>query len=298
MSLAESFPRVAFQGEPGAFSEEAALRLLGSTVETVPRASFDALFSAVEEHAADAILAPIENTLAGTIVPVCDMLWNCRLRIHAEAVHPVRLCLIGAPGATIQNIHSIQSHPAALAQCENYFRAHPQIQRIAAEDTAGSVRALMQQSDPLRAALASRRAAELYGAVVLWEGIEDDPQNFTRFLLLAPKVQALTPGNKLTLLVHLAHRPGSLHRALHVLVARQMNLLKIESRPLLGSPWHYRFFLDVETPPDSDFVQNTLREMARETEEVRNLGWYRAAEMPPQVAERSMSEALPKRSAG
>jgi prephenate dehydratase len=293
VSRVQEFSRIAFQGEPGAFSEEAAVRLLGDAVETVPRPSFDALFAAIDAGAADAILAPIENSLAGTIVPVCDLLWSCRHTIHAEAIHPIRMCLIGAPGATLQSIRSVQSHPAALAQCENYFRAHARVHKVAAEDTAGSVREVMQQRDPVRAAIASRRAAERYGATVLCAGIDDNALNYTRFLLLAPQAATQRGANKMTLLVRLGHRPGSLHRALEVFARRNMNLLKIESRPLHGSPWHYRFFLDVETPPVAELVQATLRDLEKHTEEVRLLGWYRAAATPGQVAAPAISDACP-----
>lgn len=272
--------RIAFQGEPGAFSEEAAIALLGEAVQTVPRPTFDSLFAAIHDGAAEAILAPIENSLAGTIPRVCDLLWDCELSVQAETVHPIRHCLIGAPGATLQSIRSVQSHPAALAQCENYFLMHPQITRIAADDTAGSVRQIVEARDVSVAAIASRRAATLHGGVVLREALEDDPQNYTRFLLLAPRNQQPAGANKLTVLLHLAHRPGTLHRALDIFARAQMNLLKIESRPLVGRPWHYRFFLDVQTPPERAAVDAALDALRKETEEMRILGWYRAAAVP------------------
>lgn len=287
--------RVAFQGERGAFSEEAALRLLGPAADTVPRPTFDSLFRAVSQNVATAILAPIENSLAGTIARVCDLLWDCPLTVQAEVIHPIRHCLIGAPGATLQNIRSVQSHPAALAQCENYFQEHPNVQRVATEDTAGSVRDIVLRGDPTLAAIASRRAAEIYGGVVLQEGLEDDPQNFTRFLLLGPQAKTPAGANKMTLLLQLPHRPGTLHRALEVFSRRKMNLLKIESRPQVGRPWHYRFFLDVETPQDTEYVQATLDELRKETEEMRLLGWYRAAETPQADAAQGLAAAQPAR---
>jgi len=275
----EAHARVAFQGEAGAFSEEAVLQHDPSNLP-VACPTFDALFGSISEGKADYILAPIENTLAGTVSRVCDLLWTCDLTVRAEVIHPIRLCLIGCAGASLEDIRVVQSHPVALSQCENYFTAHPQIQRVAGEDTAGSLRDVVQAQDKSRAAIASCRAAALYGGSVLWQGLEDDSQNFTRFLILGPERKPATAGNKLTLLVHLAHQPGSLHRALGVFARRKMNLLKIESRPLAGSPWHYRFFLDMETPQREDFVQAALHEFSKEVDEVRLLGWYRAAAQP------------------
>lgn len=279
------FARVAFQGEPGAFSEEAARNLLGPDVKTIPCPTFEALFGATARGTAEAILAPIENTLAGTIARACDLLWDSALFIQAETIHRVRHCLIGARGATLQMIRSVQSHPAALAQCENFFAMHPLVKRIAGEDTAGSVRDMMAQGDPSYAAIASRRAAEIYGAQVMLEDIEDNPENYTRFLLLAAEISGIAGADKMTLLLELAHRPGSLHRALAVFSNRGMNLLKIESRPLVGKPWHYRFFLDVETPQDALVMQSALRELEGECEALRLLGWYRAAARVPLSAE-------------
>jgi prephenate dehydratase len=157
---------------------------------------------------------------------------------------------------------------------------HPQITRVAADDTAGSVRQIVAARDASHAAIASRRAAALHGGAVLLEGLEDDPQNFTRFLLLAPRTHQPAAANKLTVLLHLAHRPGTLHRALEVVARARMNLLKIESRPLVGTPWHYRFFLDIQTPPDRAAVDLALDALRKEAEEMRILGWYRAAGTP------------------
>ena len=290
MATGRRFARVAFQGEPGAFSEEAACNLLGPDVQTIPCPTFEALFAAIARETAEAILAPIENTLAGTIARACDLLWDSALFIQAETIHRVRHCLVGARGATLQTIRSVQSHPAALAQCENFFVRHSLVKRVAGEDTAGSVREVMAAGDPSCAAIASRRAAEIYGAQVMLEDIEDNAENYTRFLLLAPKISGIAEADKMTVLLELAHRPGSLHRALAVFSNRGMNLLKIESRPLVGKPWHYRFFLDVETPPDSQVMQATMRELEAECEALRLLGWYRAAARPPLGAEAAAVE--------
>lgn len=178
--------RVAFQGEPGAFSEEAAIQLLGSGITTVPRPTFDLAFRSIEDGLADAIVAPVENTLAGSVVRVYDLLLLSQLGIVAETILPIEHHLIGCPGATLENLRSVASHPMALAQCERFFAAHPNLKRVPAEDTAGSVREALARGDKTCAGIASRRAAEYYEGAILAESIQDNTANFTRFVLLRP----------------------------------------------------------------------------------------------------------------
>src|SRR5437870_9881044 len=181
--------RVAFQGEPGAFSEAAAIQLLGGAISTVPRATFEAAFAAIAEGAADGVLAPVENSLAGSVVRVFDLLMESRLAIVAETVLPIEMQLIAAPGASLSDIRSVASHPMALAQCERFFAAHPHLKRVPAEDTAGSVREALSRGDKSCAAIAGRRAAEHYHGVILAASIQDNSENFTRFVLLIPVVR-------------------------------------------------------------------------------------------------------------
>ncbi|MEJ7617672.1 MAG: prephenate dehydratase [Pyrinomonadaceae bacterium] len=270
--------RVAFQGERGAFSEEAAVRLLGEDIELVPRPTFEALYESISEDAADKILAPIENSLAGSIHRSYDLLLECNLTITGETVIPVVHNLIARPGAEFGDVQIVQSHPVALAQCERFFRAHPAIKRIATEDTAGSVRQMMEQSDKTRAAIAGRRAAEIYGAVVLRDHLEDHPENYTRFLLLAPLTESfVTRADKLSLVLKLAHRPGALHHALEPFANRGIDLLKIESRPVRGAPWQYHFYLDLQASMDDERAAEALRELRARADEVRVLGCYPSA---------------------
>ena len=167
--------RVAFQGERGAFSEEAAVRFFCGRIELIPRATFDALYSAIDDGVADMILAPIENSLAGTVHRSCDLLLANKLTIQGEVIIPIAMCLIGAPGARWEEIRSVESHPVALAQCENFLSEHTHIRRIVAEDTAGSVRNIVQANDASRAAIAGKYAAEFYGGVVLREQPGEGP---------------------------------------------------------------------------------------------------------------------------
>ena len=272
--------RVAFQGEPGAFSEAAAIQLLGDSITTVPRATFDAAFRALEDRSADALLAPVENTLAGSVVRVYDLLLQSQLTIVAETILPIEHHLIGCPGATLQGLRSVASHPMALAQCERFFSSHPELKRVPAEDTAGSVREALARGDKSGAAIAGRRAAEHYRGVILAEGIQDNTENFTRFVLLVPeKVTAawLSPeARKISLAMRLAHRPGALLASLQPFAKHGVNLLKIESRPIHGHPWEYQFFIDVEAA-DVARLDQALAEVRNATSELRILGRYGAA---------------------
>ena len=272
--------RVAFQGEPGAFSEAAAIQLLGNAITTVPRATFDAAFRAIDEGAADALLAPVENSLAGSVVRVFDLLMESRLAIVGETILPIEMQLIAAPGTSLNDIRSVASHPMALAQCERFFAAHPQWKRIPAEDTAGSVREALSRGDKSCAAIAGRRAAEHYKGVILAESIQDNAENFTRFVLLVPEKEAhawLSPAaRKVSLAMRLAHRPGALLASLEPFAKHGVNLLKIESRPIHGRPWEYQFFIDVEAS-DVALLDQALAEVRSATSELRVLGRYIAA---------------------
>lgn len=268
--------RVAFQGEPGAFSEEAAIALLGADIETVPRLTFEALFSSVQDDVADYALAPIENSLAGSVHKSYDLLLQSHLQVVREVILPIAHNLIGTPEASLEDIESAESHPVALAQCEEFFRARPQILRVPALDTAGSVREIILARDLTRAAIAGRRAAEIYGGRILLEHIEDHRENFTRFLLLAASPEPREDADKLSLVVHLEHKPGALNRALEVFARRGISLLKIESRPIAGHPWQYRFYLDLQTSLNERETVRALEELRACASEVRILGCYPA----------------------
>jgi prephenate dehydratase len=267
---------VAIQGEAGSFSHAAARRLLGEDVKLLHKQSFDALFESVGSGEAERGLLPIENSLAGSIHENYDRLSASPLHIVGETQLRVSHCLIGRPGASLASIRRASSHAVALAQCRRFFAENPQIEPVVVYDTAGSVRDLMQGGMASGAAIGSRLAAELYGGQVLREAIEDDPQNFTRFLLLSR--DELPPGDatktSLTFVLHSV--PGSLHRALGAFASRGVDLAKIESRPLRGRPWEYAFYLDAmgdPAGPAGDAVAE-LKEMAVS---LRVLGSYPAA---------------------
>jgi prephenate dehydratase len=271
--------RVAFQGEPGAFSEEAALQLLGEKITTIPRATFDLAFRSIEDGLADAVLAPVENSLAGSVVRVYDLLLTSSLGIVGETILPIEHHLIGCPGSSLESLRSVASHPMALAQCENFFLAHPQLKRVPAEDTAGSVREALARGDKSCAGIAGRRAATHYGGVILSESVQDNAENFTRFVLLRPmnaESGAPPDAHKMSLAMRLAHRPGALLASLEPFSRYGVNLLKIESRPIHGQPWEYQFFLDVEAESSSQ-LDAALVEVRKATSDLRVLGLYVAA---------------------
>jgi prephenate dehydratase len=271
--------RISFQGERGAFSEEAAVKLLGEDIQLVPRPTFEVLYSSMQDGLADFILAPIENSLAGSVHRSYDLLIASGLHIQAEVVIPIVHNLIGVPGATFERVTQVSSHPVALAQCERFFASHPGIKKVTADDTAGSVREVIRAGDPSKAAIASRRAAAVYGGLILREHLEDHPENYTRFLLLTTSGEISDDADKLSLVLYLAHKPGSLCRVLNAFAQRNMNLLKIESRPIPGTPWSYCFYLDLQASLKDANARAALEELKNYSDSIKILGCYPQAKV-------------------
>ncbi len=269
--------RVAFQGERGAFSEEAAVKLLGEGIVLVPRPTFDAMFAAIGEGLADYALAPIEKSLAGSVHRSFDLMVESRLNIIAEVIIPIAHNLIGLPGVSFEEIAVVESHVVALAQCEQFFIAHPGLRRIVRDDTAGSVREIVRAGDRTRAAIAGRRAAEIYGGAILQEHLEDNRENFTRFLLLSLAADSFPEADKLSLVFELDHRPGALYHALEPFARREINMMKIESRPVHGRPWQYRFYLDLQASRRDADVCAALEELEKLVVGLQVLGSYVSA---------------------
>ena len=241
--------KVAVQGERGSFSHEAARAALGPEADVLPRPSFDALFAAVVGGEAERGLLPIENSLAGSIHENYDRLQASPLNIVGETQLRIRHCLIALPGVALESLRRVASHPVALSQCRGFFAEHPAVEAVAAYDTAGSVLDLMRGGSTYQGAIASALAAELYGGVVLREGLEDDAQNFTRFLVLALEPGPIEAATKTSIVFTLDNEPGALHNAMGAFASRGVDLAKIESRPLRGRPWEYAFYLDVLGDP-------------------------------------------------
>jgi prephenate dehydratase len=279
--------RAAFQGERGAFSEEAARRILGPGVQAVPYKSFDEMFQAVTSGAADCAIAPIENTLAGSVIRNYDLLLECDLTIVGEVVLKVVHNLIAPPGVALGDIKRVYSHPVALAQCGRFFAAHPQFEVVPAYDTAGSVKMIIESGRRDEAAIAGRSAAETYDARILEAGIESNSQNFTRFFLLvrpdrAGGIAPVTggPERKTSIVFRIGNKPGALYRSLAAFAEQGIDLTKIESRPIEGRPWEYSFYLDFIGDRASPPVQQALAHLAGQAENLRILGSYPKAADP------------------
>ncbi|MBL8095152.1 MAG: prephenate dehydratase [Anaerolineales bacterium] len=267
--------KVAFQGEPGAFSEAAAFEHFGSDIATVPCETFDDVFAAVEAGMVAVGLVPIENSLGGSIHRNYDLLMRHSLSITAEHYLRVRHCLIGLPGAQLSDVKRVISHPQGLAQTEHWVRAQlPGVQSDPVHDTAGSVRMVRDAGDPALAAIASRRAADVYGMHILAEGIEDDAANYTRFLAIRPEQILPTGDAKTSLVFTVRHQPGSLFKALSVFALRDIDLTKIESRPLAGHAFEYLFYVDIVGSQSSDVVRRALDHLAEYAAMLRVLGSY------------------------
>ena len=276
----EDQPRVAFQGELGAFSNEAARKLLGDQVALVPRRTFDEMFAAVENGEAGYCLAPIENSLFGSVYQNYDLLLRHELRITGEVNLRIVHNLIAPREMELDDVRRVYSHPVALAQCQRFLAAHPRMEQVSAYDTAGSVKMLMETREPGAAVIAGAVAATAYGACVLLTGIEDNLQNYTRFWLLARADRVNEPAegaDKTSIVFALDNRTGSLFRALAVFALRDIDLSKIESRPLIGRPWEYTFYLDFMGHTSEPRVQAALGNLAEFATSVRVLGCYRRA---------------------
>ena len=275
--------RVAFQGELGAFSQQAIQQLLGPKARPIPHARFDQVFAALDQGSVDAAAIPIENTLHGSIHENYDLLLKHDFAITAETSVRIVHNLIAPPGLTFAQVRKVYSHPVAINQCLDFFAKHKRIQREPFYDTAGSVKMIMEQRPPGGAAIASELAAKIYKARILKRGIEDDRQNFTRFFLLEPsgsKPRVSQGGQrpwKTSLVFSTKNMPGALFRALSALALRDLNLAKIESRPLRGKPWEYLFYLDLLGRRDDQAVKNALAHLAEVADFLRVLGSYRAA---------------------
>jgi prephenate dehydratase len=267
--------RIAFQGEPGAYSEEA-LYLLDPKAASVPCYEFADVVAAVGEGRADAGLLPIENSLVGSIATNFDLIAESPVAIVREVVSPVHHCLLGVRGATRESLRRVLSHPVALAQCERLLGSLAGVEVVAFYDTAGAAAEVARRTDVAIGAVAGALAARRYGLEILLERIEDEPHNQTRFLLVARDGAPPAPGvaAKTTLRLRLPHRPGTLARALAPFADGGLNLTKLESRPDRTTPWQYLFYVDVETRVEEPAMQGALAALRAQGAEIKVLGEY------------------------
>jgi prephenate dehydratase len=265
--------KVAYQGEPGAYSDEA-VSVLFEDAEALGFATFRLTFEALTMGAVDVGVLPVENSSAGVVQEVSDMLWELPgLRVVREHVHPVRHCLLGWPGP----VERALSHPQALAQCDGYLHSR-QIRPVAFHDTAGAARAVAEQRQPGTAAIASKAAAARYGLYVLAESIQDDSENRTRFVVIErgqpARPRDAGPGHKCSLAFVTAHQPGGLSHALDCFARRGVNLTRLDSRPMKGRPFEYRFYLDFAVNGNTDAAEAALSDLEEASAEIRLFGTY------------------------
>lgn len=264
--------RVGYQGEPGAFSEEAA-RVLFPDAVPIPHRTFRSIFEDVGGGSLRYGVVPLENSQAGSISETYDLLRNDRVSIVGEAVVRVDHALLALPGVGLGGIRVVASHPQALAQCEDFLAALP-VEIISVYDTAGAAKRIAEERRADEAAVASPRAAEMYGLAVLAHGIQTYQDNRTRFAAISADPTPLGPADKTTILFGTPNEPAALHRAIGTLASRGLNLSKIESRPVGGEPWHYHFYVDVDAGLGEPALAAALEDMNAAATFVRVLGSY------------------------
>src|SRR5499425_1161502 len=258
----------AYQGTRGSNSEDAAIDLLSADAKLLPRDTLEDVFNAVTREEARYGVVPVENTLAGSIHRCYDLLFENDVKIIGETVRHILFAVIAPPGVGLTDVRKALSHPVALAQCETFFRQHPQIQPVPVYDTAGAVEIVMNEGSRDSAAVATRRAATVYGGEVLAEAIQDHLENYTRFLLITPSASSEC---KTTIVFSVGNLPGALYHSLRPFAERRIDLAKIESRPLRGSPFEYLFYLDLVGRADSAPVADALAELQAQAKSMRVL---------------------------
>jgi prephenate dehydratase len=273
--MSQPFVRAAFQGERGAYSEAAAAAFFGETVQVIPCQDFDTVFEAVTTGQADHGVLPVENSLAGSIHRNYDLLLRFNLSIVGEVQIPIAHQLIGLPGIALTEIKKVYSHPQALAQCEHSIsRILPHAERIATYDTAGSVKIIKEQNITDGAGLASARSAGIYGMNILQPDMQDNPENYTRFVVVGREPVVPQGEAKTSIIFSVDSIPGALFKCLAVFALRDIDLTKIESRPLQGKRWQYFFYIDFIGSQQQEHCRNALNHLQEMTSYFKLLGSY------------------------
>jgi prephenate dehydratase len=279
------FMRIAYQGEPGAYSEAAALRFSDHT-DLLPCEAFDDVFKAVASGKATHGILPVENSIGGSIHRNYDLLIEHDLPIVGEVELPIRHHLLALPGTSVEQVQRIYSHPQALAQCERFLREFANLRIHSTYDTAGSAKLIKEQGLADAAAIASERAAQVFGLDVLRSDIQDYSDNITRFLVISRTTDPEAPADKTTLVFSLSNEPGALFKALSVFALRDIDLTKIESRPMRGRPWEYLFYVDIPVSRQDLRCARALVHLAEFARSLRTLGSYaswKGREQAPRV---------------
>lgn len=268
--------KVAFQGEPGAYSQAAAVSFFKDPIETMPHPTFYDALDSTENGRSDYTILPVENSLEGSVGESYDLLLTTKLSAVGEIYHRISHCLIGLQD--LEKIDTVYSHPQALGQCRKFIQEN-RLKPIPTYDTAGSVKILLELNKNNIACIASRKAAEIYNVPIIREGIEDNSNNYTRFLILANKKKERISKDKTSIIFAIKHVPGALYNILEKFNTNNINLTKIESRPTKSTPWEYNFYVDFEGHQDDKNIQDTLEKIKANTTFLKILGSYPRAEL-------------------
>lgn len=267
--------RVALQGQKASFHDIAAKQFFGEDIDIIPCKTFAGTFATLSSGKADRAVVAIENSLFGSINEIYDLLLEHRFWICGEVYLRVEQCLIGLQGAFLQKIAEVHSHPVALAQCEDFLdKKLPRAKRFESYDTASSVAEVKQWDNPTKAAIGSAAAAKLHGLKILAREIETNKQNYTRFVVLQKNMKSIKGTDKTSLVLVASHQPGSLYKALGVFAKRDINISKLQSRPIIGQAWHYMFYVDVDVGSSTKLVES-LAGLKQQGCEVTVLGTYK-----------------------
>jgi len=268
--------KVAFQGESGAYSQAAAVSFFRESIETIPYPTFYDALGSTENGRSNYTILPVENSLEGSVPESYDLLLTTKLNVVGETYHRISHCLIGSQN--LEKIDTVYSHPQALGQCRKFIQEN-HLKPIPTYDTAGSVKIILELNKDNISCIASRKAAEIYNVPIIKEGIEDNPNNYTRFLVLANKKKEKTSKDKTSIIFTIKHIPGALYNILEKFNANSINLTKIESRPTKSTPWEYNFYVDFEGHQDDTNIQDTLEKIETNTTFLKILGSYPRAEL-------------------
>ena len=272
--------RVAYQGERGAYSEDAVAAVFGGGVELVPCIEFRDAFDAVDAGRATHAVLPVENSIEGTVAQVNDLLLEHDLTVTGEVVVPIDHCLIAGRTSSVADIRFVYSHPQALGQCRKFLSRHPKWKQVPTYDTAGSVKLIKENGQRFEAAIASRRSASIYRMKVLAEGIQTEHENYTRFFVLEKHPRHIRDADKTSIAFVAKNVPGSLHACMGEFAARGINLTKLESRPRKARPWNYVFYVDFEGTMDEPRCREAVGALVTTAGFVKVFGSYRRAQAP------------------
>lgn len=266
--------RIVFQGTEGSYSQEAMFRYFGKEINSFHVQKFRDAMEAIEEGSADFAVLPIENSTAGAVDEVFDLLVEFENYIVDELVLPVRHTLAGLPKAELSDIERVYSHPQALMQSARYLDEHRDWQQISVANTAVAARKVLEDDDVKKAAICSNHAAEVYGLKVLDREINDNPANSTRFIIVTNQKIFRKNASKISICFEVSHESGSLYHMLSHFIYNDLNMTKIESRPIEGRPWEYRFFVDFDGNMADPAVKNAIRGLREESRNLKILGNY------------------------